>query len=62
MSHVEPQQLIEELTADLEHDDAVALTVELTRMIDLGVLEVDGDPACGEPLRVAIVEAPPAAA
>jgi len=36
-------RLIEELTSELEPDDARELARELTRMVDLGLLEVDDD-------------------
>jgi hypothetical protein len=53
----DPCTLIDELTADLEPEAAVELTVELTRMIDLGLLDLeDGDDG---PLRIAIVAPPP---
>lgn len=42
--------LIDELTADLDDDDARELAVELARMIDLGLLEVDDD------LRIGVAE------
>ena len=50
----DPQALIEELTADLDRDDAIELATELTRMIDLGLLEVDG----GDELRLGIAGDP----
>ena len=62
MSPVHPRQLIDELTADLEPVEAVALAAELARMIDLGLIELDGDPASGEQVRVAIVDDAPSAA
>jgi hypothetical protein len=55
MSGVDPSRLIDELTADLEPEDAVELAVELARMIDLGLLDLDEDEG-----RVAIVEPWPA--
>jgi hypothetical protein len=41
---------IDELTADLDADDARELAGELARMIDLGLLEVDDD------LRIGVAE------
>jgi hypothetical protein len=53
MTRLDPARLIEELTADLEPCDAVALAAELTRMIELGILELD-DQETGEPrVRIA---------
>jgi hypothetical protein len=56
----DPNTFIAELVADLEPADAVELAVELTRMIDLGVLELDDTtPGCA---RVAIAGRAPLAA
>ena len=53
MTRLDPARLIEELTADLEPCDAVALAAELTHMIELGILELD-DEQTGEPrVRIA---------
>jgi chemotaxis response regulator CheB len=49
---VDPNRFIAALTADLEPGDASALAVELARMIDLGVLEID-DTEVGDP-RISI--------
>ena len=59
MSHraPDPQSLIEELVADLEPDAAVELTVELSRMIELGILELEDDAHEGP--RVTIVPPDP---
>jgi hypothetical protein len=46
---VDPRIFIEALAADLEPADARDLAVELARMIDLGVLELD-DSDRGNPL------------
>jgi hypothetical protein len=54
MSAADPARLIDELTADLEPEDAAELALELARMIDLGLLELDDDEG-----RVGIA-APPA--
>jgi hypothetical protein len=54
-SHHDPQRLVDELTADLEPDDAIELAAELTRMIDLGLLELEGDAVPGEDVRIGIV-------
>jgi hypothetical protein len=53
----DPQHLVDELTADLEPDDAIELAAELTRMIDLGLLEIEGDAVPGEDVRIGIVGA-----
>jgi hypothetical protein len=55
----DPQSLIEELVADLEPEAAVELTVELTRMIELGILELEVDEDEGS--RVTIVPPDPEA-
>jgi hypothetical protein len=48
---VDPRAFIEALAADLEPADARDLAIELARMIDLGVLELDdsdrGNPRIG---------------
>jgi hypothetical protein len=56
MTSPDPRALIDELTADLEPADAAALAVELMRMIDFGLLEVDGDPGDDGALRIGIAE------
>ena len=48
MTRLDPARLIEELTADLEPCDALALAAELSQMIELGILELD-DWETGEP-------------
>ena len=60
MTRLDPGRLIDELTADLEPCDAVPLAAELTRMIDLGILELD-DGETGE-LRIGIAAPHDAAA
>jgi hypothetical protein len=52
----DPQRLVDELTADLEPDDAIELAAELTRMIDLGLLELEGDADRGDDVRIGIVD------
>jgi len=54
---VDPRRFIEALTADLDPTDALALAIELARMIDLGVLEID-DTDCRD-TRISIVLADP---
>ena len=56
MTSPDPRALVDELTADLEPADAAALTVELLRMIDLGLLEVDEGADDAGVLRIAIAE------
>ncbi|MCW2984528.1 MAG: hypothetical protein JWR63_2098 [Conexibacter sp.] len=51
MSAPDPRTFIEELTGDLDPADAVELAVELTRMIELGLLEVKGE---GDDLRIGV--------
>jgi hypothetical protein len=59
MTDLDPQRLIDELTAELEADDARELAAELARMIELGLLEVDDDlrvglaPPCKRPWPLA---------
>ena len=53
----DPEAFVEELVADLEPADAVELAVELTRMIELGLIELD---ATGGESRIAIAATPPA--
>jgi hypothetical protein len=53
----DPRTLIDELTADLEPEAAVELTVELTRMIDLGLLDLEEDDH--GPPRIVIAPPPP---
>lgn len=53
------QRLIDELTAELEPDDARELAAELARMVELGLLEVDDElrvgvaPPCRRPWPLA---------
>lgn len=47
----DPQAFVDELVADLEPADAVELAGELTRMIELGLIELD---ATGDEPRIAI--------
>jgi hypothetical protein len=49
---LDPRRFIDALTAELEPEDARALAIELARMIDLGVLEID-DTDAGDP-RISI--------
>lgn len=50
--------LIDELTSELEADDARELAAELARMIEMGVLEVDGDLRVGKGPRANEVARP----
>ena len=53
----DPRTLIDELIADLDPEAAVELTLELTRMIDLGLLDLEDDDH--GPPRVVIAPPPP---
>jgi hypothetical protein len=53
----DPDALIDALTADLEPDAAAELALELTRMIDLGILDLEDDEH--GPVRVVIAPPPP---
>jgi|tagenome__1003787_1003787.scaffolds.fasta_scaffold8576472_1 hypothetical protein len=56
MTSPDPRALVDELTADLEPADAAALTVELLRMIDLGLLELDEGAGEAGVLRIGIAD------
>jgi hypothetical protein len=56
MTSPDPRALIDELTADLEPADAAALTVELMRMIDFGLLQVDDRAGDDGAVRIGIAE------
>jgi hypothetical protein len=51
MTASDPQAFVDELVADLEPADAVELAVELTRMIEIGLIELD---STGDEPRIAI--------
>jgi hypothetical protein len=53
---VDPGRFVEALTADLEPTDARALAIELARMIDLGVLELDETDWRDPRIRIALPE------
>jgi hypothetical protein len=50
--------LIDELTAELDDDDARELAAELARMVELGVLELDADLRVGKGPRADDVARP----
>jgi hypothetical protein len=50
--------LIDELTAELDPDDARELAAELARMVELGVLEIDADLRVGKGPRADEVARP----
>lgn len=50
--------LIDELTSELDPDDARELAAELARMVEMGVLELDADQRVGQGPRAAEVSRP----
>lgn len=50
--------LIDELTSELDPDDARELAAELAKMVELGVLELDGDLRVGKGPRASEVARP----
>ncbi|HET6505640.1 MAG TPA: hypothetical protein VFG42_02515 [Baekduia sp.] len=50
--------LIDELTAELDPDDARELAAELARMVEMGVLELDADQRVGRGPRADEVSRP----
>jgi hypothetical protein len=50
--------LIDELTAELDPDDARELAAELARMVEMGVLELDADLRVGKGPRAGEVTRP----
>lgn len=50
--------LIDELTAELDPDDARELAAELARMVEMGVLELDAELRVGQGPRAADVARP----